>query len=171
MPNKGLTDMIRLALVALLWSGPAFSQDFRIDPHLIDRCLGINGDTPMACVGTQAQTCFDDYGGGPNMVMAACQEAELAYWDDELNQTYAELVELARDEQSADVGYAPDQLTNAARAMQRSWIVYRDATCDLELARAAPFGSAVGPAITGCLLRETARQVFQLRHIAGQYRP
>jgi uncharacterized protein YecT (DUF1311 family) len=162
--------MIRLAVVAALCAGPAAAQDFRIDPHLIDRCLGINGDTPMACVGTQAQACYDDYGGGPDMVMAACQEAELAYWDGQLNRTYAELLELTRAEQDSDVGYAPNQLTDAARAMQRSWIVYRDATCDLDLARAAPFGSAAGPAITGCLLRETARQVFQLGDIAGQYR-
>lgn len=149
---------------------PAVAQDFTVDAHLIDRCLGINQDTPMACVGRQADICIDRNDGGPNMVVAACQEAELAVWDDTLNRTYQELLRLTKAAQVEDVGYAPGQLTDAVRAMQRSWIVYRDATCALDVARAAPFGSAVGPASAGCHMRETARQFFQLNQIAGGYR-
>lgn len=148
----------------------AIAQDFTIDPHLIDRCLGINQDTPMACVGRQADDCFVRNNGGPNMVLAACQEAELAAWDASLNRVYQELLGLTKAAQAEDVGYAPGQLTDAVRAMQRSWIVYRDATCGLAVARAAPFGSAAGPASNGCHMRETARQFFELNRIAGEYR-
>ena len=148
----------------------AFAQDFVIDGHLIDRCLGINDHTPMACVGRQSDICYDNYGGGANMILATCQEAELAYWDGVLNAAYQSLLALVATEQESDVGYTLNQLTDATRAMQRSWIGYRDATCGLAVAHAMPFGSAAGPASTHCNMRETARQYFQLQQIAGSFR-
>jgi hypothetical protein len=42
--------------------------------------------------------------------------------------------------------------------------------CDVDLARAIPFGSAAGPVLHGCLMSEKGRQFFQLNHIAGSYR-
>ena len=159
-----------VALWFALTGTSAVAQDFTVDAHLIDRCLGINQDTPMACVGRQADVCYDAHGGGADMVLAACQSAELAFWDGALNAVYQELLTHAARLQDDDIGYGPNQLTDAARAMQRTWIVYRDATCGLDLARAAPFGSAAGPAESGCLMRETARQYFQLQHIVGGYR-
>lgn len=124
----------------------------------------------MACVGRQADACIQRNGNGPDMVIAVCQENEAAFWDDFLNRNYAELLKLVYIEERMDVGYAPNQLSDAVRDMQRAWIVYRDATCGVDLARAQPFGSAAGPATTACMMRETARQVFQLNYIAGQYR-
>ena len=153
-----------------LFAASAFAQDFRIDALLIDRCLGSNQDAPMACVGKQARVCYDDYGGGADMVVGACKGAELAFWDKALNAAYKDLQVLVRKEQEMDVGYNPDQLTDAARAMQQSWIFYRDATCWLDVSRAYPFGSAASPASSGCELRETARQYFQLQDIAAGYR-
>ena len=147
-----------------------YAQNFKIDPHLIDRCLGINQDTPMFCVGTQALACYDDYGGGADMVLSACFEAEQGFWDGALNRLYQEVLVLAKREESDDLGYQPNQLTDAARKMQRSWIAYRDATCGLDLARAYPYSSAAGPALGECLVRETARQYFQLQRIARTYR-
>ncbi len=160
-----------VALIVFLNSAPpALAQSFKIDAHLIDRCLAINDHTPMACVGRQADACVQRNNDGPNMVVAACMEAELAFWDGFLNRTYAELLTFAEHEQSMDVGYVTNELTDAARDMQRAWIAYRDATCGLYLARAAPFNSAAGPAVNDCLLRETARQVFQLQYVVGAYR-
>ena len=159
-----------LVLWVSLMGSPSFAQSFEIDPHLIDRCLGINQDTPMFCVGTQAQACYDDYGGGADMVLGACFAAEEAYWDGALNRIYQELLVLVDQEETRDLGYQPKQLTDAARAMQRSWIAYRDSKCGLALARALPFGTAAGPAAGECMLRETARQYFQLQRIAGSYR-
>ena len=163
-----MRNLLVIAIIA--FAPPATARDFTIDGHLIDRCLAINDETPMRCVGRQADACVDRNDGGPNMVVSACLENELAFWDAFLNRTYARVLDRAHAEQSMDIGYAPDQLTNAVRSMQRSWLSYRDATCDHELARAMPFGSAAGPAINRCLMRETARQVFQLIDIERSYR-
>ncbi|WP_377506770.1 lysozyme inhibitor LprI family protein [Octadecabacter sp. R77987] len=153
----------------VLAAWPAAAQDFAIDAHLIDRCLAIQDD-PMVCVGRQADACIQRNGGGADMIIGVCQENETAVWDATLNRTYAELLRLVQAEQEMDVGYAPNQLTDAVRQMQRSWIKYRDDTCGVALAREMPFGSAAGPAASGCMMRETARQFFQLNYIAGQYR-
>ena len=162
---------MRRAALLLLLATPAAAEDrFAIDGHLIDRCLAVNADTPMHCVGRQADACIARNGDGPNMVVAVCQENEAAHWDDILNRTYAEVMALARARQSQDVGYAPDSLTDALRGMQRAWIAYRDATCAHALAVARPFGSAGGPAGADCALRQTARQVFELQRIARDYR-
>lgn len=165
-----LRNLGYFVFVGLMVAQPAQADRFAIDPHLIDRCLGINDHTPMACVGRQSDACIERNGGGPNMVVSVCQEAEAEVWDGFLNNVYAELLNLVRAEQDMDVGYTPDQLSDAVRDMQRAWIVYRDATCRVDLARAAPFGSAAGPAINGCLMRETARQYFQLNDIGWGYR-
>ena len=165
-----MKHLLILAVCLLPVAFEARAQDFTIDPHLIDRCLAINGETPMRCVGRQADACILRNDGGPNMVLSACMEAEAAVWDEILNRTFARVLEHARAQEGFDIGYQPDQLTNALRSMQRAWIEYRDATCDHELSRAFPFGSAAGPAANGCLMRETARQVFQLQFIERSYR-
>ncbi len=161
---------MRLLILLLLLATPAAADRFDIDTHLIDRCLAINGDTPMACVGRQADACIDRNGGGPNMVVAVCQRNEAVFWDDLLNRTYAEVTDLARAKQSEDVGYEPESLTDSLRDMQRAWIAYRDATCAHDVAQWRPFGSSAGPAANGCAMLETARQVFQLQGIASSYR-
>ena len=123
----------------------------------------------MVCVGRAAQTCADNHGAGPNMVYAACFEAEAAYWDAALNDAYNDLKGLAADRQSWDVGYQPDALVTALRDMQRAWITYRDATCANAVAIAAPFGSAAGPAGAECRVVQTARQYFVLRGMRQDY--
>ena len=55
---------------------PAAAQDFSIDLHLIDRCLAINDETLMRCVGRQADACIERNAGGPDMVITACRSAE-----------------------------------------------------------------------------------------------
>ena len=149
-------------------AAPANSQDFAIDDHLIDRCLAIQ-DNPMICVARQAEECIERNGGGPNMVLAACYEAEAAVWDRALNSAYRDLQRYAREREAADVGYEPDALINSLRDMQRAWIAYRDATCANALALARPFGSAAGPAGTKCRMIETARQFFALNDLRQDY--
>ncbi|SMX32611.1 lysozyme inhibitor LprI family protein [Octadecabacter ascidiaceicola] len=149
---------------------PAAAQDFSIDPHLIDRCLAINDETPMRCVGRQADECAQRNGGGADMVISACLAAEAEVWDGMLNRVYGRVLEHAKTHERWDVGYQPNQLTDAVREMQRAWIAYRDATCGHALARATPFGSGAGPAINECELHETARQYFQLTRIERSYR-
>ena len=155
-----------LSLIAL----PVVAQDFSVDAHLIGQCVAANPDTPMVCVGQQSHVCYDDYGGGADMVLTACFEAEQAFWDAGLNRVFQELLVLAKREEHGDNGHQPNQLTDAARKMQRSWITYRNDTCGLDLARAIPFMSGAGPVLAECFARETARQYFQLERITGTYR-
>lgn len=162
--------MIRRALALCLLAGTAQAQDFTIDPAAIDACRAQFSDTPMVCAGQEAEACVDRYGGGPNMVVSACQALELAYWDDALNARYATLQDLAQAEETGEFQFEPEQLSKGVRDIQRTWISYRDARCGHALARAKPFGSAAGPAINGCLLRETARQVFELERLSREYR-
>ncbi len=159
-----------LSILFIAFAAPAAAQDFSIDPHLIDRCLAINDETPMRCVGRQADECEQRNGGGADMVISACQAAEAEVWDDILNRTYARVLEHAKAREGWDIGYEQGQLTDAVREMQHAWIAYRDATCGHALARAMPFGSGAGPAESECQLRETARQVFQLQYIERSYR-
>ena len=148
----------------------AAAQDFSIDAHSIDRCLGRHELNPMFCVGLQADVCTERNAGGPDMVITACRSAETEFWDGVLNRTYARVLEHAKAHEAGDMGYEPGQLTTAVREMQLAWINYREATCLHTAERAMPFGSGAGPAISSCVLRETVRQVFQLQYIERSYR-
>lgn len=159
-----------LATLFIAFAAPAAAQDFSIDAHLIDRCLGRHDEDPMFCVGLQADACIERNAGGPDMVISACRDAETVVWDGALNRTYARVLEHAKAHEAGDMGYEPGQLTTALREMQLAWMGYRDATCGHTVERAKPFGSGAGPAISNCALRETARQVFQLNYIERSYR-
>ena len=163
--------MIRrlLFLAGLALTGPAAAQDFAIDTGWIDRCVAKPGNR-MLCYGQASHDCVVANGGGPNMVLAACAEAETAHWDAVLNEAYARLLTLARQREADDLGYAPDTLEFALREVQRAWIGYRDATCAHALSLAAPFGSAAGPAYQHCMGRQTARQYFELLDLQQAYR-
>ena len=124
----------------------------------------------MLCVGRAAEECTQPHGGGgPNIVLAACHEAEFVFWDGALNEAFQDLLRLARLREAEDLGYAPDNLDIALREMQRAWIGYRDATCGNALALRAPFGSAAGVAYQACMSRQTARQYFELRGMRRSY--
>jgi uncharacterized protein YecT (DUF1311 family) len=159
---------VKLIVAVWLLATPLQAQEFTIDAHRIDRCLAVQDD-PMVCVGRAAETCVENRGGGPDMVHAACLQAELDFWDGSLNNAYAHVLDRAREREAADLGYEPGSLITALRQMQRSWIVYRDATCDHALALAAPFGSAAGPAFNECMMVQTARQNFVLRDMRFAY--
>ncbi|WP_306154969.1 lysozyme inhibitor LprI family protein [Roseovarius sp. MMSF_3281] len=157
-----------LVLLGMAAALPVVAQDFAVDGHRIDRCIAIQDD-PMLCVGREAYDCIEANGGGPNMVLAACHEAEAVFWDAALNRAYQHLVYLAREREAGDVGYEAGALVTALRDMQRAWMVYRDASCDNALALAKPFGSAAGPAFAECQMVQTARQYFVLRGMRQDY--
>lgn len=165
---KRIAVCLLLAVPIVPQAAPVQAQHFTVDAHMIDRCLPVH-DSPMSCVGIAADTCVENYGGGPNMVHAACIDAEFAYWDGALNSAYAHILGLARERETMDLGYAPESLVNALREMQRSWIVYRDATCHHMVALDTPFGSAAGLSYAECMMFETARQNFVLRDLRFAY--
>ncbi len=160
--------MIRaLAIIAL--ASPAAAQSIPVDAHRIDRCLGVM-DHPMSCVGVAADECIAENGNGPNVIVAACHFGESDFWDAALNDVYADVLALAADRETDDLGYTPGALTNALRDMQRKWIDFRDATCAHAVELAKPFGSAAGAAEAECVSYQTAQQYFALRGIWHDYR-
>ncbi len=156
------------ALLGVILATPVCAQDFSINPHLIDRCLAVSDD-PMLCVGREAYDCIDKNGGGPNMVLGACYEAEALFWDDALNEAYQDLRALARELELSGNGWEAGSLVDGLRDMQRAWIKYRDARCDNAVALAKPFGSKVSAVSAFCDMRETAKQYFVLRDIRQDY--
>ena len=52
-------------------------------------------------------------------------------------------------------------VAEALRAMQRAWIVYRDAACDYERAQWAG-GTGGGPATAACLMQQTGVRTLEL---------
>lgn len=159
--------MIRI-LALLAFASPVAAQEFTADGHWVDRCLAIQDD-PMVCVGREADRCAQEHSPGPDMVYAACFEAEAVVWDKALNAAYRELVRLARQREGWDLGYEPDALIISLRDMQRAWITYRDAVCANATALAKPFGSAAGPAFAECNMVQTAQQFFVLNDMRHEY--
>ncbi len=164
----GMKSVLTLLVVSLGWSAPCFAQDFSIDEHLIDRCFPLHDD-PMRCVGRQAYECILRNGGGPNMVLGACYQAEAEVWDRFLNNAYRETMALAKAREEMDLGYDAGALTDALRDMQRAWIEFRDARCGNVIAIAKPFGSQVSAVSSQCKMEETARQYFVLRGLRQDY--
>ncbi|MEO0774677.1 MAG: lysozyme inhibitor LprI family protein, partial [Pseudomonadota bacterium] len=67
----------------------------------------------------------------------------------------------ASDAEMASIGASVASQEEALRAMQRAWIAYRDATCDYEYSQWGG-GTGGGPALIGCIMRETGEQTLYL---------
>ena len=95
--------------------------------------------------------------------MSACFEAERVYWDTRLNAAYGQARAKAKtaDAEMKALGSAAPSQAEALRAMQRSWIAYRDATCDYERSLWGG-GTGGGPATVSCHMYLTARQARYL---------
>ena len=89
--------MIRAAALALLLSTalPAGAQEVRFYTDAVEGCLEMgNGEV---CIGMSADACMAETPGGFSTVgMGGCLDAELAYWDDRLNESYASAMEAAK---------------------------------------------------------------------------
>ena len=142
-----------------------FAQEFKSRPELLEQCL--NKKKPQfhqSCIGLMANDCMANNDGGETTVgMGSCAEAERIFWDVRLNKVYKQLVraEEKNDSEAKSEGWnAPEKLA-PLRDMQRKWIGYRDALCDYEYSQWGG-GTGGGPAITSCLMSETARQALIL---------
>ena len=98
------------------------------------------------------------------MGLGHCFPSEWAQWDQLLNDTYAELVDMqiAMDKDTAAYNDALAVAEDSLRTMQRAWIVFRDAACEFEYAQWTG-GSGAGPASAQCMLELTAAQALRLQ--------
>jgi uncharacterized protein YecT (DUF1311 family) len=96
--------------------------------------------------------------------MSRCAAAEAEGWDRMLNETWAELIVLARRRAILDeeVGAEPADLEGLLVEAQRAWIAFRDADCAQEV---AVWGDGSMRTVAGawCGLERTAQRVFELR--------
>ncbi len=96
-----------------------------------------------------AEPCIGAPGSLAEAATAACYDVEGAIWDRLLNENYTTLL-----------GELDDQQTKQARAMQRAWIAYRDATCQFYDDKIR--GSMSIMMHAACVTRQTARQAMLL---------
>ena len=142
--------------ILLLVAAPVFAQDIDYSDASTEACLqeALGPSERHACIGASANQCtIKTPGGSATVVVGACFDRELQFWDARLNEVYAQL-----RAQQADM--EPARNANL-QAMQRAWITYRDARCDYELVQ---WGGGTGgiPALIACLMQSTAEQVFVL---------
>ncbi|MFU8778474.1 MAG: lysozyme inhibitor LprI family protein [Roseovarius sp.] len=149
-----------IIFAALMLPAPGMAQDLAFDIAPLEMCLRDGGG--MGCAGAAAALCMEQSPGGETTVgMGGCLDRERAYWDDQLNAVYREVIERAADLDVNASEYAPKQ-AEALRDMQRAWIGYRDAKCSY-VASQWGGGTGAGPASVSCHLHETARQMLYLQ--------
>jgi uncharacterized protein YecT (DUF1311 family) len=114
-----------------------------------------------SCIGSVADPCLQTDEGSSTYGMLACIEREFDVWDKRLNTAYKEAI--APD---TDLGLNKSQTDiqiQQYRKIQRNWIPWRDATCEVLHADGIPlYGS--DSKVTGayCHLQLTAEQALRL---------
>jgi uncharacterized protein YecT (DUF1311 family) len=143
---------------------PAAAQPLRFDAGLITACLDRGEE--RACIGVAADACMEATPGGYSTVgMVGCTDAELTWWDADLNTAYQAL---RAQERRADAEHRPipgmpprPSTADALRDMQRTWIGWRDATC---LYEELQWWGGTGASLAGvtCRLHLTAERALAL---------
>ncbi|CAK9888702.1 MULTISPECIES: lysozyme inhibitor LprI family protein [Pseudomonas] len=102
-------------------------------------------------------------GANTEVQMLECMQRSLKKSDRQLNQLYQELVTRFKDE-----GASPGRPTQdvALKKAQRTWIAFRDASCELETYESVG-GSGYATIHTHCLLKQTQARVQYLKQISG----
>lgn len=96
-----------------------------------------------------AEPCIGPPGNASGAATADCYRIEATIWDSILNDNYKALLD------TLDAGQ-----TAKARAMQRAWAAYRDATCQFYDDKIR--GSMALTMDASCVTRETARRAMLL---------
>ena len=164
--------MMRVLLAAVLVLGlglsPAAAEEgastaSEEDWIILQGCLEgtrESGEPRSSCVGAISNPCLATPGNDTTVMMGICLEQEAGMWDDLLNQVYGDLM-----------GVLDAEMKQRLKAAQRSWIMVRDETCELEMAQWGG-GTGAPAALVGCLMRETGFRTSQLMDIldmaAGQ---
>ncbi len=122
---------------------------------VVEQCLLENSD-PYLCVGAAASACIES-GGGITAVQGHCYDQELQYWN-ELQEKYFSALGAGLQRRDAEPASYESDAAEKLRDMQRTWIAYRDARCNLV---DSIYGST--PAYVACEMRATAEQALVLR--------
>jgi uncharacterized protein YecT (DUF1311 family) len=178
--RQGAARVAALA-VTVLAGGLAMAGPTQADPvfapDATEACVseayatspGLSGHAVLDCVGRAAAACMMTPGGDTTIGMMECLDGEVGYWDARLNTAYAERMTIAKEQdvEMRDLGSAAASIEESLRAMQRSWIAFRDASCLYEQAQWMG-GTGGGPATAACHMHETARQALKLEGWWGQ---
>ena len=153
--------MKRLAAACVLaLASPLQAADLTVEPARIHACHAATpeGQRSPVCLGQASDNCQMLPGGSTTQGIAACIAAETAIWDDILNAEYRTT---RTDLKTRDANEGSD-LAGSLQKVQRAWIAFRDAECDLTYAQWEG-GSVRGIAYANCLLVMTAERSIALR--------
>jgi uncharacterized protein YecT (DUF1311 family) len=114
---------------------------------------------PESCIGIIAGPCMETPEGSSTSGMMACAGRELAVWDDRLNASYRKRLAPSADPagNAASAAIEAKQL----RKIQKAWIPWRDATCEVLYSDGIPIhGSSAQVNGVYCDMLLTARQAL-----------
>lgn len=154
---------VLVVMIVCLGAVPVLAQEYEVDAGIVQACFNAT-DTPVnglpACVGAASNACQAEPGVGTTLGIIGCHGAEAAVWDQLLNTAYGQAIAGLRA-QDARQGTTPYSREDSLRAAQRAWITFRDAECTLRYAQYQD-GTIRGPIQAHCVMRLTARRVFEL---------
>lgn len=107
------------------------------------------------CIGIASGACMEEPGGSSNAGMDECLMREIDWWDSQLNVNYTSLIDQI-DEQSA----------TALQEAQRSWIAWRDDSCEFEYTYWRE-GTIRSIYYQSCMLNETAKRAIKMQDYVG----
>lgn len=123
----------------------------------------------VACRGAHARICMEGVEETDVIGMSACAREEAEAWERLVDETYADLVLLARRAaiRAAEEGRAAAPLESMLEQAQRAWLAFRDADCDQEF---AIWGEGAQRRVAGawCLLERNATRLLELRDKRAQ---
>ncbi|MCK9913987.1 DUF1311 domain-containing protein [Microbacteriaceae bacterium K1510] len=147
---------LSIALVACLVLGaglvPAAAQTGKPsakDTAAIQSCLKSKPQAQDSCIGIIADPCLEKDETKSTADQNACNDRELAVWDDMLNETFRRLRDKLDDQQKTKL-----------RDMQRAWLASREKTCAFYWDYYQ--GTMASPMSSYCVTKETARRALFL---------
>lgn len=145
---------IALAACVVLGAGlmPAAAQTTKPsakDTAAIQSCLKSKPQAQDSCIGIIADPCLEKDETKSTADQNACNDRELAVWDDMLNETFRRLRDKLDEPQKTKL-----------REMQRAWIAYKEKTCAFYWDYYQ--GTMASPMSSYCTAKETARRALFL---------
>ncbi len=161
--------MKRTVLVMSILATPLWAEEDIVKRYgpLLTQCYAQATDAAALkdCIGAMSGNCMAREAQGETTYgMATCTSSETEVWDgflnDEYRQTMAYMKALDKDEAEVFPEFA--NRAEALKKAQRAWLVFRDASCDLEYALGGS-GSIRHLYGTGCFMQMTAERTIELK--------